>query len=274
VLRLPARASLPLLVLSGCAGSLSTAQPAHVPDQGHVQAELGADVAIPTGTIGKAIDAAEALEAAAEQRALTDAEKRSILEGGVNLAVNPPALIPHAGVAYAPFELWEVGIRFAASGWRLGIRRQLLTHADHGLDLTIGVGLGRAAFEPPVDNVLGTLEVDDFVRWNFDLPIALGRHGDWYRWWTGPRLIYASMSQSITLSLPGEASEVAGVSGNALYIGGHAGAALGYRWIFIGPELTLVQLFGDAELRALGETTEVDIDSFVIYPSLHVMGEF
>jgi hypothetical protein len=259
---------------SACAPALSSFQPAHVPEKGHVQAELGMDVAIPTGTIHKAIDAAESLEAVAENRALTDSEKHAILEGGVNLATNPPAAIPHLGVAYAPFEHWELGLRFAASGWRVGARRQILEQERSGVDLSVGIGVGRAAFEPPVDNVLSTIEIDDFVRWNVDLPIAVGRHGDWYRWWAGPRLLYTSMSQSMTLSLPAESAEVAAISGSGFYVGAQGGAVFGYRWLFVGPELTLVQLFADAEVEALGQSATVDLDSFVVYPGLALLGEF
>ncbi len=239
-----------------------------------MQAELGVDVSVPTGTIDKTVDAAQALEAAAENRALTDGEKRQILEAGVNLAVNPPTVIPHFGLAYAPFEHWEVGVRLAASGWRLGVRRQLLMQETHGVDLTIGIGGGRAAVEPPVDNVLDTVVIEDFVRWNFDVPVALGKHGDWYRWWAGPRFLYSSFSQSATLNLPGESAELAAISGHALYVGGYGGAVFGYRYLFIGPELTLVQLFGNAEVSALGSSAEVDVSSFVVYPALAVLGEF
>jgi hypothetical protein len=257
-----------------CAPALSSFQPAHVPEKGHVQAELGMDVAIPTGSIKKAIDAAESLDAAAESRALSDAEKLAILEGAVSLATNPPAAIPHLGVAYAPFEHWEVGLRAAASGYRLGVRRQLLLQKTHGVDLTIGLGVGRAAFEPPVSSVLSTIEVEDFVRWSFDLPVAVGKHGDWYRWWAGPRLLYATISQRVTLALPGEEVEVASISGKGWYVGAQGGAVFGYKHVFIGPELTLVQLFADAEVAALGQSETVDLDSFVIYPGLALMGEF
>lgn len=263
-----------LALCSACAPALSSFQPAHVPDQGHVQAELGTDVAIPTGSIHKAIDAAEALEAASENRSLTDDEKRTLLEGAVNLATNPPAAIPHFGVAYAPFESTELGFRFAASGWRVGLRRQLLEQARSGLDLSVGLGVGRAAFEPPVDNVLSTIEIEDFVRWTVDVPVAFGRRGDWYRWWAGPRLLYTSFSQSMVLSLAGESPELASISGSGWYVGGHAGAAFGYRWLFVGPELTLVQLLSDAEIELLGESRSVDLDSFVVYPGLALMGEF
>src|SRR5688572_148368 len=87
--------------LQACSTALSSSQPAHVPEKGHVQAEMGADVSIPLGSIDEAIDAAETLEAAAEQRTLSEREQREILEAATHLALNPPAVLMHIGVAYA-----------------------------------------------------------------------------------------------------------------------------------------------------------------------------
>jgi hypothetical protein len=245
-----------------------------VPQKGHVQAEFGMDVAIPTGSIKKAVDAAEALEAVAEDRMLSNAEKLALLEGGANLATNPPAVIPHVGAAYAPFQHWEIGLRFAASGWRVGLRRQILEQERSGVDLSVGVGVGRAAFEPPIDGILYTIEIDDFVRWSVDLPIAVGQHADWYRWWAGPRLVYTSSSQGMRLLLPDEPVEVASISAKGFYVGAQAGAVFGYRWLFIGPELTLVHLFAEAELEALDQKATADLDGLVVYPGLAILGEF
>jgi hypothetical protein len=258
----------------GCATALSSFQPAHVPDKGHVQAEVGFDISESTGAINKVLDAAETLDQAAAERNLTDDEKRTILEGGAQLGLNPPAFIPHAGLAYAPFERWEASVRFAASGWRLGARRQLLAQDENGVDFSVGVGVGSAAFDPPIHDVLDTIEVARFVRWNFDAPVTLGRHGSWYRWWLGPRFLYSSMSETLTLHLPSDTTVTGTISGSGLYVGGFAGAALGYRTFFLGPELTLVELVGHANVSAAGTTTRASLDSFIVYPALAVMGEF
>jgi hypothetical protein len=262
------------VALTGCATALSTSQPAHVPEPGHFQTEAGLDVSVSSGSIRKVIRAAESLEEASAQRELTDAEKRTIVEGGAHLALNPPAVIPHLGVAYAPLNRWELGLRFAATGWRLGMRRQLLLQEQHDVDLTLGGGVGCALFTPPVNDVLETLTIKKFSRWNFDLLLSLGRHGSWYRWWIGPHLLYSRMSQTMSLALPREVTITGSVSGNAFYMGGHAGTAFGYQSVFVGPELMLVQLMGDAEVTVLGSTTGFSVSSFIVYPAFAVMGEF
>jgi hypothetical protein len=261
--------------LAGCATALSSFQPAHVPDKGHIQAEIGADVSVSVGSVGSIVHASETLDHSSAQRALTDEEKRTILAGGANLGLNPPAVIPHLGVAYSPVERWELALRFAASGWRAGVRRQLLDQRESGVDLTVGLGVGRAIFDPPIHSVLDTLTVDDFSRWNLDVPVVIGQQGSWFRWWAGPRFVYSHTSQTMTLTLPIDNVSVTGsMSGQALYVGAYAGVVFGYRSIFLGPELTVVRLFGNANVTALGTTSNIDVGGFVIYPAFALMGEF
>jgi len=258
-----------------CAPALSSFQPAHVPAVGHVQAELGADVSVSLGSVNSIVRASETLDHAASERMLTDDEKRAILAGGANLGLDPPAVIPHIGVAYSPLEHWELGLRFAASGWRVSVRRQLLEQRDSGVDFTVGVGFGRAIFDPPIHSVLETLTVNDFSRWTLDFPITVGQHGSWYRWWAGPRFLYSHTSQTMTLNLPVDDMTVTGsMAGHALYVGGYAGLVFGYRSVFLGPEFTAAKLFGNADVTALASTMNLDIDSFVLYPALALLGEF
>ncbi len=258
-----------------CAPALSSFEPAHVPEVGHVQAELGTDVSVSFGSVNSIVRASETLDRAASQRMLSDDEKRAILVGGANLGLDPPAVVPHLGVAYSPLEHWELGLRFAASGWRVGVRRQLLEQQSSGVDFTIGVGFGRAIFDPPIHSVLDTLTVTDFSRWALDFPITVGQHGTWYRWWTGPRFLYAHTAQSMALRLPADDVTVTGsMSGHALYVGGYAGLVFGYRSVFLGPEFTVAKLFGSANVQALGTTVDLDIGSVVLYPALAVLGEF
>ena len=263
---------------AACGVGLSSNQPAHVPDKGHAHAELGVDVSYPTGTIPDVIRAAESVEQAVDERALNDAEKRKIFEGAAAIAINPPAAIAHLGFDYGVAERWEVGARVATSGARLAVRRQLLKQADDGVVLSLGFGIGRALFTPPVHSVFDSVTVDDFSRWNLDLPVAVGRHGSWYRVWGGPRLLWSRVSQTMTLTLrdfgaPQPIRATGTVSGQALYVGGYAGAALGYKSFFVGPELTVTYLLGSAQVDAFGGRDDISVGSLVVYPAFAVMGE-
>ena len=268
-----------LLVSAECATPLSSFQPAHVPRPQHFQAESGVDVSYSPGGLHQIQDASRQADKSSQQNNITDAEKSTIARGGAQLGLNPPAIIEHVGLAYSPIESWEVSARFCATAWRLGVRRQLARQEENGIDFTVGIGVGRAAFDPPVDGVFSTIHVDNFSRWNFDIPITLGQHGEGYRWWAGPRIVYSSMSQDMTLSLTGDEVVRGTISGHGLYLGASLGVALGFRTVFVGPELTLAWLLGSAVVRA-SDTNNVNIvetvttDVLIIYPGIAVMGEF
>lgn len=262
--------------LCGCGALLSGFQPAHVAEKGKLQAEGGIDISFPTGTIRSVLDAAEEIEEAADTRELTDEEKITVFRAAGGIGINPPSIVPHVGLDWTPVEHWALGLKIATTGLRVGARRQFLHQEQSGLDLTAGLGIDRTFLAPPVSSILDDVEVSDYSRWNVDARVVAGRHGSWYRWWGGPRFVFSAVSQNMTLHVtkPEDMSFPAHVSGRVVYVGMSAGAAFGYESVFVGPEITVVRLMGNAEVDALDETTSVDIASFVIYPGFGVMGEF
>src|SRR5262245_14898205 len=197
-----ASALVTTLLAAACPPSLSSFQPAHVAPAGHSQAQPGGDGAVRVGTISTTLDAAKTLATAAQSRSLGPEERRDVFEAGVNLALDPPSLVSHIGVTYTPFERWEVGIRRTSGAWRLGVRRQIFDVASNGWDLTVGLGGQRFAYEFPVQDVVSILVLEDFVRWSVDVPIVAGTHGNWYRLWGGPRIIWSTFDTRLHLELP------------------------------------------------------------------------
>jgi hypothetical protein len=266
------------LLSFGCAPALSTFHPAHVAEKGHFQAELGMDIAIPTGTIAEVIEAGVALVDVARQRELETAERKELFDAGVAVALNPPSVVQHIGLAYTPLENWEIGLRYSVSAIRLGSRFQILKNKKHDVDLSIGAGVSRYVFDLPVGSILGFVELEDFSRWQFDFPIQVGKSGDWYRVWGGPRIMLTTFSTALKMDLPpvtGEPDEVASFKGTGAYIGGQGGVAFGYKHVFFAVELTLAQLFSGGELNILQQQAlEVDLDSFIVYPAFGLMLEF
>jgi hypothetical protein len=78
----------------------------------------------------------------------------------------------------------------------------------------------------------------------------------------------------MTVLLPYDVRVSGDVSGSALYVGGFAGAALGYRHVFVGPELTVVGLFGRADVDLLGRSEPILLNTAVVQPAFAIMGEF
>lgn len=268
-----------LALLPACAPSLSSFQPAHVPAKGHIGAEGGWDISAPVGTIMRTIDAAKTISQAAKNETLTDAQRIQLIDAGTNLALVPPGLVTHVGVSYVPWSRWEAGLRWSSGEWRLGVRRQLLDIAADGVDLTMGLGVSRFAYDFPVDEVLEVVKLDQFVRWNIDVPMLIGTHGDWYRLWTGPRFIYSRFDAAMRLDLPATGSTpaqmmLASVDGNAVFVGGQGGVALGYKHLFVAFELTIVQLISTGHLRFADQRHDVDLGGLVIYPGIGLIGEF
>lgn len=269
------------LFVVGCAPALSSMQPAHVAKKHHVQASIGMDVSVPTGTISDAIDAGGVLADAAEERDLTDAEVTQLYQAGAALALNPPSATPHIGIGFTVVDNFELSLRYSTSALRLGGRYQFLSKEKHGIDATAGLGIGYYVLGLPIGDTLRVVELEDFTRWQIDVPIVFGTHGSWYRLWGGPRFMYTRFGTALKLVIPEiptvtqGLTELASFGGNGFYVGAQGGVAVGYKHVFLGFELTLVQLFMGGKLDVFQQTrATLDLDSFIVYPSLGLMGEF
>jgi hypothetical protein len=174
---------------------------------------------------------------------------------------------------------WEVGIRNAAGGWRLGSRYQFLHHETGPLDMVLGVGIARAATPVPLADVIPILDVDDFTRYTGDVSLQIGTSRSFYRVWGGPKLVYSKFDTAMRLSLP-SAPDLASFSGHAIYYGGVGGIAVGYRHVFLALELTVAELSGSADVTAVKTAAtepvarNADISGLVFYPTFGLMGEF
>lgn len=262
---------------AACAPSLSTFQPAHVAPKGHWQVDVGGEIFLAPGAAETLIDTAKTVAEKSKTQMLTDDEKWQIYDAGINVAISPPLTLPSSrlSVAYTPVDRLEVSFRYAGSAPRFGVRYQLIKQEDAGVDLTVGVGGSRFSYAVPLGDVLPVLKIDDFVRWSVDLPILVGKHGDWYRLWAGPKVLLTTFDTSLTLDLVVEQDEVARFDGKAAYLGAQAGAAVGWKYVFVGFELTVARVIGTAHATVLGRPVrDTDLGATVVYPSFGLMGEF
>jgi hypothetical protein len=260
----------------GCAPSLSTFQPAHVAPKGHIAAEAGLEGGLPVGAFSNLVDAGKLLASrGANGEALSSDDKWKIFDAGVNLALTMPSIGPHVAVAYTPLDRFEVAVRYAGSAWRGGVRYQLLDHTTGPFDFTVGFGVSRFAYEFPISDQIPVLKLDDFSRWQVDVPILVGTSRDWFRVWAGPKILLTTFETQLTLSLPNDTT-LARFEGKAGAFGGQAGFAIGYRRLFFAVELTLAEAFGTAHLTAplLNPSThDTSVSSFTIFPAFGLMGE-
>jgi hypothetical protein len=258
---------------------LSSFTPAHVAPKHHVQAEVGFDVSVPTGSINDIVGQAPKLADAAHDHELTEDEQRRLFRAGAALALNPPSLVSHVGVAYTLLDHFEIGGRLSPGAWRLGARYQLLEQARHGVDGTVSLGGGHYAYEFPFSDQVPLVHLEDFSRWQVDAAFLVGRHGDWYRVWGGPRLLVSFYGTELVFeqpSIPGVTTDklvLASLDGAATYLGGQVGGALGYKHVFIGFELTMAKFWTSASLKLLQNKHDLDLQSFIVYPGLALLLE-
>ena len=260
-----------------CAPALSSFTPAHVPAKHHVQAEAGFDISVPSN-IGDLIDDGVILANGAKNRELTDEERRRLFRDGAALALNPPSPVTHIGLGFVPVDRFEVNGRLTSGAWRLGGRYQFLDLVEHGIDGTLSLGGGRYSYELPLSAQIPLLELSDFSRWQLDSSFLLGMHGNWYRWWAGPRALMSFYGAELTFKQPAaggfpEEKVLASLDGSATYLGGQLGAAVGYKKVFVGFELTLAKFWTSAELQILDSKSDFDVDSFIVYPGIALMLE-
>jgi hypothetical protein len=267
-----------LVTAAGCGTPLSGGHPAHVVGKGNFRVSASLDVQIPTGVIADTVDSAKiAVDAVEKNGAIgaTTEQKQTLLEAGAGLAISPPAVMTPLQIAYGLTEKLELDLRAAGGGyWRLGGRWQFLDQAADGIDLSAGLGAARSSYEFPSSDVVKFVKIDDFKRYNIDVPILIGKRSDYHRWWAGSRVVYWKADTALHLDLPMSAPEAANFDASGIIVGGQAGIVGGYKWFFIGVELTMAQNFGTAHLTALAAKSDVDVSSFIVYPALVAVGEF
>jgi hypothetical protein len=276
-----ARVFLCLVLLGGCAPSLSTFQTAAVPPTGHFSASAGVEYPIPLGTIYDVYSTGkDVLEKADNDQALTTAEKWQAFDTGVELLLSPP-FIPgyHLSFAYVPWQRLEVSLRYASSALRLGTRYQVLDrNAGAPFDLSAGIGFSYFTYAIPIGDYVPILKVDDFTRWQIDIPLLMGMQNRWFRTWFGPRFIATFFDTALRLDLKVEEAVLASMSGKAYYVGGQGGIGFGYRWLFVAFELTVTEMMGSATFtaNALADSPShtTELSGLVIYPTLGLMGEW
>jgi hypothetical protein len=273
-------ALLAVALCAGCATSLSTFQTAAVPPTGHYSAAVGVEGSLAPGTLYDVYSAGkDALNRADQGQTLTTEEKWQAFDTGVELLLSPPGSFGyHLSFAYVPWKRLEVSLRYAGPALRLGARYQLLDRATGPFDMSLGLGVSRFTYTIPFADLVPILKVDDFSRWQLDVPLLIGMQNRWFRTWGGPRFVATFFDAALRLDLQVEEPVLGSMSGNAYYVGGQAGFGFGYRWVFLAFELTIAEMTGNARFEAPlltdSPTRDVEMSGLVIYPTIGLMGEW
>ncbi|MCK6535647.1 MAG: hypothetical protein L6Q84_21970 [Polyangiaceae bacterium] len=267
-------AALALTLVSGCAPALSTFVPAETTPEGHVRATGGLGLNVPAGQIDDAYEVAEALADRAETQALTADEKDQLIIKTAGVMLNPPSATWEVQGRYGIHRRADVGLRHASGALRGDGRFTFLKPSAEGdLAGSVGVGLAYYTFEipvpPPMDSVI---EIDDFRRYELDVPLLFGWSWEMAHVWFGPKLLISRYSTGMSARFVDEV-RVVDVSGTNLYYGGQVGAAVGYKKVWLGLELTVAGLSGAAKIDvpAAGRSIDAKFGGLVVYPTIGVL---
>jgi hypothetical protein len=279
--------SLPLLLAlaltTGCASNLSTMQTAKPLARGQFQVSLGAGAFIPVGQIGDAIDIGinqgKALKNSVENHEsvhLSEADQQRMLTSGVALAVAPPGLVHEVMLRAGLADNLDVGLRYSGVSWRADAKFRFLHSGDgeevrenarRSFDMAIGLAGARHSFEGPVFDLLKIIKVDDFKRYDVEVPLYISTDiGDIFRLYAAPKYIYSHTS--LDEQLVNYAEQGYDVSGfdarlpatvKSEFVGSTFGVSLGYKYVHVFAEITggytFCKPFLFGEQRNLGGAT-------------------
>jgi hypothetical protein len=282
---------LPVLALTlatGCASTLSTMQTARPLPQGQWQLSYGVGAFVPAGQIITVVDtgidegkrARDAHEDGVPYQMSSESKDR-LFAAGVALAVAPPGvnneLMLRAGVAP---EL-EVGLRYSGISLRLDAKYRLqhwgapdTTVDGVSYDLALGVGVARHLFKSQVLDALEVMEVEDFSRFDVEVPIYVSAEwGEIFKLYWAPKYVYSRTS--LDQKLVDYAAEASGATGTDVtlpsrvsshFMGATLGGAIGYKYVHLYAELTggytllKPQIFG----------AERDLGGVTLYPTVGI----
>ena len=261
------------LALAGaaCSTALSTMQPADTLPQGGWHVGAGMNVDIPASRIIDAIDTAKDLGdryADDPNYVPTEEEKQQGYDAAIGLALNQPGVTTDLMLRYGIADRFDAGLRWTTTGIHLDGKFQFLAQDIHGWDGAISVGVGRHAFEGLLFDILEYLQVDDFSRYDVAVPLIFGKRlQEWGRFWGGLKYDIAFVSIDAKLQ---NVDETLQVDDKVHYFGGFAGFGLGYRWVHLFAELTVMNMWASPVI--LGR--ERDIGGIIVVPSGGIMGRW
>lgn len=273
----PAILAAVAVMTAGCGTTLSTLQPAEPMRPGHVQAQGAFDVNVPASRVIDAVDTAATLTdryASDSNYRPTDAEQKQALASAVGLGLSSPGVNPDLMLRVGIFRNFDAGIRWSALNAHIdGKYRFLQTkeansddpNDDPGFQGSVSLGLSKTLYSGFVFDALEFLQIDDYSRWNLELPVIFGsRMGDFGHVWFGPKYVYSHYSVDASLKNVGIVPET---SGSIHHLGAFGGAGLGYKYVFVFLELTIMNMFAKPEI--FGQKT--DLGGIVVVPSLGLM---
>lgn len=283
---------LVLLAATGCASNLSSMQTAKPLARGQLQVSGGVGLFAPAGQVVTAIDQGikqgKAIKASIESGQpyhLAEEDAQTLVSVGMALAVAPPGssneLMIRAGLLED--NVLDMGLRLSTGSVRVDGKVRLLhsgdpldsplpEHKRKSFDVALGLGVSRHLFKSPVLDTLELIKIDDFSRWDVEVPLYMSvDFGDILKLYGAPKYIHSrtrldqklvdwsQFGEAVTgfdIALPNRVT--------SQFYGASVGFALGYKYVHLYAELTA----GYTHCRPVILGRERDLGGVTLYPSV------
>jgi hypothetical protein len=141
-------------------------------------------------------------------------------------------------------------------------------------DLALGVAYSRHLFKSPVLDALEIVKIDEFSRWDLEVPVYLSMDlGDIFKLYAAPKYIYSRTSlDSRLVDVSQEGQDVSGfdlslpAEVSSHFYGASVGFALGFRYVHLFAELT----GGYTDCRPVVFGQRRDLGGVTLYPSIGI----
>lgn len=285
---------LVLLTASGCASNMSTLQTAKPLARGQLQVSGAVGVFAPVGQLATVIDqgikqgkAIKNTIESGEPYHLAEEDAQKLLGVGLALAVAPPGTSNELMIRTGLLEsnALDLGLRLSTNSVRFDTKVRLLHAGDpedvpledfkrKSFDVALGAAVSRHLFKSPVLDALELVKIDDFSRWDVEIPLYMSVDlGDIFKLYAAPKYIYSRtkldqklvdysrVGQGVTgfdIALPAQVS--------SHFYGASMGFALGYKYVHLYAELTA----GYTDCRPVLFGQQRDLGGVTLYPAIGI----
>jgi len=180
-------ALLVALVCTGCASNLAQMQTARALEPGQLRMSGGVGWYVPAGQLaavaGDGIEVAkQEIKAELENTEydIPQAEKRKIAINSVALAAMSPYPNVHVDARLGVLPRFDVGLRYSIDAVRADVKFNFfhdgVNDPEDGLprkskDIAIGLAVSKQLFAPAVGDMMGMIRLDNFNRWDVEVPL-------------------------------------------------------------------------------------------------------
>lgn len=175
------------LLGTGCASNLAQMQTARALEPGQLRMSGGVGWYVPAGQIGALAGdgvqvAKQGIESAVnnEEFELSEQQKRRIAIHSVSLAAMNPYPNVHVEARLGVLPRLDVGMRYSIDAVRADAKFNFfhdgVNDPEDGLprkskDIAIGFIVSKQLFQPAVGDMMGMIRLDNFSRWDFEVPL-------------------------------------------------------------------------------------------------------